>query len=405
MGRRPSRGLLRVVPLVMIRVAHVVPTDRIAWLLLRRRLIRLAAAGCEIHILCGRAPDSGTADGVDYEAGLTELGLQVHYLPFEREIVPWTDARTAAALYGAIRRGRYDIVHTHNPKGGLLGPPVAQMARAPHVLHTVHGFLFHDRTSGLYHVAAQAAERWTAMWSDHLLFQSEEDLAYARTHGYKKQEHLHLVGNGVDEAYFDGQVDLGAATLRQELGWKDTDLVVGTVGRVVEEKGYLEFFEMASRLADERDDVRFLIVGLFEPEQSDAVDPFALAREHGIQDRCHILQGRDDMPTLYASMDVFVLASHREGLSKSLLEATAMARPTVTCDIRGCREVVIDGETGMLVPVRDVASLHKAVADLLQDEDRRLRLGTAGRQRVVEHYTESVVAQRVMAIYTSLMAA
>ena len=135
----------------------MVPTDRIAWLLLRRRLVRLAAAGCDIHILCGRAPDSGTAEGVDYHAAFEDLGLQVHYLPFEREISPWTDARTAAALFNAIRRGDYHIVHTHNPKGGLLGPPVAQFARAPHVLHTVHGFLFHDRTGGLYHAAALTA--------------------------------------------------------------------------------------------------------------------------------------------------------------------------------------------------------------------------------------------------------
>ena len=85
------------------------------------------------------------------------------------------------------------------------------------------------------------------------------------------------------------------------------------------------------------------VFGLFEPEQSDAVDPFALARAHGIEDRCQITQGRGDLPALYAAMDVFVMPSHREGLSKSLLEATAMARPTVACDIRGCREVVIDG--------------------------------------------------------------
>lgn len=388
----------------MIRVAHVVPTDRIAWLLLRRRLQRLAAMGCEIHILCGRAPDSGTVDGVDYEAGLTRLGFQLHYLPFEREIAPWTDARCAAAMFAEVRRGQYDIIHSHNPKGGLLGPPVAQLAGAPHVLHTVHGFLFHDEISGLHRMAALAAERWTAAWSDHLLFQSEEDLTFARDHKFKVAKRLHLVGNGVDESYFDPDADTGAGTrIRASLGWSPQHLVIGTVGRVVAEKGYLEFFDMAGRVARDEPRARFLIVGLFEPEQSDAVDPFALARAHGIEDRCHILQGRDDMPALYAAMDLFVLASHREGLSKSLLEATAMARATVTCDIRGCREVVKPGQTGVLVPVRDVPALTQAVGALLADDDRRAALGHAGRQRLLQAYTEAGVAERVMQVYRSLV--
>ena len=112
------------------RVAHVVPTDRIAYLLLRRRLGRLADAGFEIHLLCGRAPDSGAPGGVDYEAAFAGLGVEVHYQTFEREISPAADARCAAELYFAVRRGGYDIVHSHNPKGGLLGPPAARLAGA-----------------------------------------------------------------------------------------------------------------------------------------------------------------------------------------------------------------------------------------------------------------------------------
>ena len=388
------------------RVAHVVPTDRIAYLLLRRRLGRLADAGYEIHLLCGRAPDSGAAGGGDYEAALTGLGVQVHYQTFEREISPLADARCAADLFGAVRRGGYDILHSHNPKGGLLGPPSARLAGAPRVLHTVHGFLFHDHTRGLHRAAALAAERWTAGWCHHLLFQVEEDLEYARAHGFKAADRLHLVGNGVDESYFDPDADPGAGTRRrEELGWDGDHLVVGTTGRLVREKGYAEFFEMAGRIARQREDVRFLVVGLFEPEQSDAVDPQELARAHGVADRCAVLQGRDDMPALYAAMDLFVLASHREGLSRSLLEAAAMARPAVACDIRGCREIVVDGVTGRLAPVRDPAALAEAVGGLLEDEPTRRRMGRAGRERVVARYTEDLVARRVIDCYRQVLGA
>ena len=388
------------------RVAHVVPTDRIAYLLLRRRLGRLADAGFEIHLLCGRAPDSGAPGGVDYEAAFAGLGVEVHYQTFEREISPAADARCAAELYFAVRRGGYDIVHSHNPKGGLLGPPAARLAGARRVLHTVHGFLFHDRTRGLRRVEALAAERWTANWCHHLLFQVEEDLEYARDHRFKAADRLHLVGNGVDESYFDLAADPAAgARRRAELGWDADHLVVGTTGRLVREKGYAEFFDMASRVARQRPDVRFLIVGLFEPEQSDAIDPHELARAHGVADRCAVLQGRDDMPALYAAMDLFVLASHREGLSRSLLEAGAMARPAVTCDIRGCREIVVDGVTGRLTPVRDAAALAEAVGGLLDDEPARRQMGRAGRERVVARYTEDRVARRVIDCYRQVLGA
>ena len=388
------------------RVAHVVPTDRIAYLLLRRRLARLADAGYEIHLLCGRAPDSGAPGGVDYEAALSGLGVRVHYQTFEREISPAADARCAAELYFAVRRGGYDIVHSHNPKGGLLGPPVARVAGARRVLHTVHGFLFHDRTQGLQRVEAVAAERWTARWCHHLLFQVEEDLEYARDHRFKTADRLHLVGNGVDESYFDPAADPGAGPRqREELGWDAHHLVVGTTGRLVREKGYEEYFDMAGRIARQREDVRFLVVGLFEPEQSDAVDPQELARAHGIADRCAVLQGRDDMPALYAAMDLFVLASHREGLSRSLLEAAAMARPAVACDIRGCREIVVDGVTGRLAPVRDAAALTEAVDGLLDDEPARRQMGRAGRERVAARYTEDLVARRVIDCYRRVLEA
>ena len=152
---------------------------------------------------------------------------------------------------------------------------------------------------------------------------------------------------------------------------------------MVREKGFREYFDMAGRIARSVPSARFLIVGIFEPEQSGAVDPFALARAHGIEDRCHITRGRDDMPALYAAMDVFVLGSHREGLSKSLLEATAMARPTVTCDIRGCREIVVDGDKGLLAPVRDAAAPAEPVLAVQPDESRRRSAGAAWRERVL----------------------
>ena len=381
-----------------VRVAHITPTDRIAFLMLRTRLAHLRDAGYEVSVICGRSPDGAWGEE------LNARGVEVIHVPFAREIAPFTDARCALAMYRVIRRRGYDIVHSHNPKGGLLGPVAGKLARRPVVLHTVHGFLFNENATGMRRGMALGAERWTAAWCDHLLFQSEEDFAYARDHRFKTGDRLHLEGNGIDETRFDPrQYPDARREKRAELGLGEGDLVVGMVGRLVEEKGYREFFEMAGRLARERKDVRFLNVGIAEPEQSDAIDPDLLARQHGLDGKCVLLDRRRDMPELYLTMDVAVLPSHREGIPRALMEAAAMGLPGVATDIRGTREVIEDGVTGLLFPLREVDRFLVCVERLLQDGGLRRRMGRAAQQRVLGKYTETATSRRLQRCYREIL--
>ncbi len=406
------------------RVAHVVPTDRIAYYMQRARLQRLLRAGFQISIICGRSrsglPDHGRASANGSSAGsqpavkaadssygeeLEKCGLEIIYIPFAREISPFTDIRCAAALLDQIRQRRFDIIHSHNPKGGLLSPPMGQLAGTPTVVHTVHGFLFNESTTGLRRGLAIGAERWTASWCDHLLFQSEEDFDYACRHRFKDSGRLHLIGNGIDEDRFDpGKYPGARERTRRELGWDSSHLVVGMVGRLVAEKGLPEFFEMAGRLSAELPEARFLVVGISEEDQSDALDPLHLIAQNGLIDRCAILERRSDMAELYMAMDVLALPSHREGISRALLEASGMGVACVASDIRGCREVVRHGETGMLAPLRDVGAFAKAVATLLRDEQLRSALGRRARQRVLDNYTEELTAKKIAACYEQILA-
>ncbi|MFC1525301.1 glycosyltransferase family 4 protein [Candidatus Latescibacterota bacterium] len=387
------------------RVAHVTPTDRIAYLLLRARLTRLQQAGYGITVVCGRAADDSPA-GIDYGEALRRSGLSVLYIPFAREIQPRTDLRCAAALVRVVRQGSFDLVHSHNPKGGLLVPPLARLAGAPAVLHTVHGLLFNDGTRGLHRWAAMAAERWTAAWSHHLLFQSAEDYELARSRRYKSPDRLHLVGNGIDELRFDPELyPEGRATKRRELGYQPEDLVVGMVGRLVREKGYEEYFAMAGRVAAAVPQARFLVVGITEADQTDAVDAARLVAENGLEGRCLLLEQREDMPELYLSMDMAVLPSHREGIPRALMEASSMGLPVVATDIRGCREVIADGHTGLLFPLTDTEAFTAAVRQLTDDADLRRRMGQMGRERIQALYTESATTRRVAACYEAALSA
>ncbi len=378
-----------------VRVAHIVPTDRVAYLM-RARLLRLQESGFAVTIVCG---DRG------YVERLRAGGLQVIPIPFAREVAPWTDLRCVLAMRRVLRAGRFDIVHSHNPKGTLLGPVTAQWARAPLVVHTVHGFLFNENSRGLHRAAALAAERWCAAWSDHLFFQSAADHAYAVAQRFKKPEQLHLIGNGVDERRFDPALYAdGRREKRRELGLDAGDLVVGMVTRLVREKGCVEFFAMAARVAAENPRARFLLVGIPEEEdQSDAVDALALARQYGVEQRCVLLEQRQDMPELYLSMDLCVLPSYREGLPRCILEAAAMGTTVAATDIRGCREVIKDGETGRLFPLKDVDVFSGVVAELLSDAAQRARLARAGQEQVQQYYSEALVTGRLVALYNELL--
>jgi glycosyltransferase involved in cell wall biosynthesis len=272
-------------------------------------------------------------------------------------------------------------------------------------VHTVHGFLFNEGTRGLRRLAALAAERWTATWADYLLFQSAEDHRFAVARAYKPADRLRHVGNGVDEERFDpDRYPEGRASCRTELGLGDDAVVIGLVGRLVREKGVEEFFSMAGALSAADPRVHFLVVGITESDQSDAVDPHALAARHGLAGRCHILEQRHDMPELYLTMDLLVLPSYREGIPRALMEASAMGLPVVATDIRGCREVVADGETGLLYRLGDQDALVESVRLLVGDDGQRSRLGEAGRRRILGGFTEAATAERVAACYDSILA-
>jgi len=376
-----------------MRVAHVFPTDRVAYLM-RARLMRLQESGIEVAVICG---DRG------YVEHLRNCDLEVLPIPFAREVAPWSDMRCVWALREALRAGSFDIMHSHNPKGTLLGPFTAQWANVPLVVHTVHGFLFNENSRGLHRMAAVAAERWCAHWSDHLLFQSEADYDYAVKARFKEPARLHWIGNGVDERRFDPEryPDARRQT-RASLGFGEDELVVGMVTRLVREKGCVEFFEMAARVAERNSRVRFLLVGISERrEQSDAIDAAAVARQFGVEERCVLLEDRLDMPELYMSMDLCVLPSYREGLPRCLLEAGAMGVAAAATDIRGCREVIVDGETGLLFPLKDVGGFVAVVERMLADEKLRAKLAQGGQLRTRERYVESLVTERVVGLYKS----
>jgi lipopolysaccharide/colanic/teichoic acid biosynthesis glycosyltransferase len=251
-------------------------------------------------------------------------------------------------------------------------------------------------------VAVYVLEALAARCSDVELVQNPEDLDLLRRFRIVAPSRARLLGNGVDLARFDWHRPAlrGArARVRRKLGVREEQVLVGIVGRLVAEKGYPELFEAMRELGDE---YILVAIGPDDPEKADAIPATELRRaeRHGV--RC--LGLRSDVEALYQAMDVFVLPSHREGFPRAAMEAAAMQLPLVVTDVRGCREVVDDGDNGFLVPAHDPSSLAKAIRRMGEDTELRRQMGDASGRIARKRFDERRVVGTVLATYRDLAA-
>jgi lipopolysaccharide/colanic/teichoic acid biosynthesis glycosyltransferase/glycosyltransferase involved in cell wall biosynthesis len=381
-----------------LRIAHVTTVDISLRGLLLNQLLSLKAAGYDITGISAPGTEVG---------GLETAGIPHHSVPMTRNCSPLADLVSLWRLYRLMRRERFTIVHTHTPKAGLLGQLAARLAGVPIVVNTVHGFYFHEHMRPAARRFYITLEKIAARCSDLILSQNSEDLETALRQGICRIEKVKLLGNGIDLTQFnpDGFSAEDRLQYRRKMGIAADAFVVGFVGRLAgRRKGFLDFLAAAQRIAEERPEVRFLIVGGVDHGKSDAVEPSA-ATDFGIADRCLFLGERpnSELPPLYTIMNVLVLPSLFEGVPRVVMEASAMGVPSVVTDVKGNREAVAHRQTGLLVPLGDVGALAASVVWLLSEPETAQRMGRKARRIAAERFDERAVFQKVKAEYARLL--
>lgn len=317
-------------------------------------------------------------------------GFRVLDLPIRRSANPVALWRSYRAILSALRAEKFDIVHVHTPVAALAGRLAAWQAGVPKIVYTAHGFYFHEHMPWPKRAAHVALEWLAGRTTDLLMTQAEEDAATARRLNLASGP-VHAIGNGSDPARFHPPATPRPANARP---------VILAVGRLVAEKGTPELVEAMRHV-----DAELWIVG--ERLASDHAGGIGAALEKietdpVLKDRIRLLGYRSDVPELMRAADIFTLPSHREGMPRSIIEAMLSGLPVVATDIRGSREEVVAGETGLLVPVRDTDALAAALARLAGDAALRARLGAAGFARALALYDESRVVLRQIALLAAL---
>jgi len=359
-------------------------------------LKRLQTEGYAVHVAC--TPGERWLD-------LAREGFVTWPVPIARRALTPAHFTSLWRLYRLMKAQRFDIVHVHTPVAAVLGRLAAAWAGVPHVVYTAHGFYFHERMRPWARRSVVAVEKLLGRCcTDVLLSQSREDVDTTIREGIIAPERVRWIGNGVEvERFRAASLD---PTLRASLGLKPQERVVGFIGRLVREKGVEALLRALARVRGRLPEVRLLVVG----------DSLQGERDRGAKNRVRalieqldlgrtvVLAGqREDVPALLKLMDVFTLPSHREGMPRSVLEAMASGLPVVATDIRGCREEVVDGQTGHLVPVGDVEALSEALLALLQDEEKARVMGLAGQARATTLFDERAVLERQLDAYRTLL--
>jgi glycosyltransferase involved in cell wall biosynthesis/ribosomal protein S18 acetylase RimI-like enzyme len=369
-----------------MKVAHLTTVDLSLQFLIRPQLLSIIELGGEAV---------GISAPGEWVEGLEAVG--VRHVPLEsstRGMAPSSDLKAAMQLWRTLRRERPDILHTHNPKPGLYGRILGRLAGVPIVVNTVHGLYATPDDRLAKRLVVYLLEAVVSRFSDAELIQSSEDLALIAKWRIAPAGKARLLGNGVNLERFTAEGGRGRAAMRAELGLEPGQIAVGMVGRLVEEKGYPELFEAARQLDD-----RYVVfvIGPDDTSKGDSLPTELVdkARADGVR----FLGMRTDVDDLYRALDIFVLPSHREGFPRAAMEAAASGLPVVATDIRGCREVVEDGVNGLLVPVRDPASLAKAIQTIGDDPQLRAKLGKAGEERARRLFDESAIVGIVLDAY------
>ncbi len=367
-----------------MKVCQLCAVDFTLYHFLQPLMQALRAAGHEVTGVCARGDLAGKVEAA---------GFRVLDAPIRRSSNPLDLWRAYRALVRLFRTQAFDVVHVHTPVAALVGRLAAARAGVPKVVYTAHGFYFHEHMP-LPKRAVHVALEWIGgRFTDLLFTQAEEDAETARRLGLSRGP-VHAIGNGSDPARFRPAAEepSARARIRAELATPPDRPVIAVVGRLVDEKGYPELLAAMRNVNAEL----WVIGERLASDHAGSVDAAiaALEGDEATRSRIRFLGYRSDVPDILRGADIFTLPSHREGMPRSIVEAMLTGLPVVATDIRGSREEVIEGETGMLVPVNDAAALSVALSRLVDDPSLRARMGAAGLQRARSIYDEKIVVRR-----------
>lgn len=364
--------------------------------LLKGQLRFMSEHGFEV---IGVSSSGKALEEVNKQEGIRTIGIDM-----SRKITPFKDLIALWRFYKLCKKEKPTIVHSHTPKAGIIGMLGARLAGVPIRLHTVAGLPLMETTGGKRKVL-DFVEKLTYACANKVYPNSHGLYDFILHHKYTKQVKLQVIAqgssNGIDTDFFhpDQVSNEKQIQLKDELGIVPTDFVFVFVGRLVGDKGINELIKAFQQL--NASSAKLLLVGSMESD----LDPLEEGTLKAINNNPKIISVgyQQDVRPYFAISDALAFPSYREGFPNVVMQAGAMGLPSIVSNINGCNEIIVEGENGTIIPVKNPNELQQAMEKMLMDKPFYEQLKTNARKMIKSRYEQSVVWQALLEEYNSLL--
>lgn len=322
-----------------------------------------------------------------------------HYynIPFERSPFKTGNLKAYKELKKVIDEGHYNIIHCHTPVGAALTRLAAEDARkkGTKVFYTAHGFHFYDGAPLVNWLTYYPVEKWLAHKTDVLITINKEDYHRAKKN-FKAGKVVYVPGVGIDLSRFESKPYIREKK-RKELGFKEDDLLLLSVGELIERKNHRVVLEAIGKLKGQPTykNLHYIIcgIGVLEEELKE------LSKTLGISDHVHFLGYRNDISDICNVADVFVFMSYQEGLPVALMEAMACGLPVICSKVRGNTDLIDDGKNGLFAENK-VDDVSRKIEELAENPEKRKAISLAA-EKTIKRFDLTSVEEKMMKIYKS----
>ena len=333
-----------------------------------------------------------------------KINLPVFFVNLTRQITPIKDLLALVKMYFFFKKTKPFIVHSHTPKAGTIGMIAAKLAGVPNRLHTVAGLPLLE-IGGRKRKLLDFVEKLTYSCATKVYPNSLGLKDIIIENKYCKTNKLIVIGNGssngIDTSFFNPELYSfeNNQDLKTKLGIEQNDFVFIFVGRLVKDKGINELIAAFSKLQTQHKSIKLLLVGDYETD----LDPLSSETLDEITSNSSIISTgfEYDVRPYFAISNALVFPTYREGFPNVVMQAGAMNLPCIVTNINGCNEIIIEGENGIIIPVKNENAIFEAMNDCILKSDAILRMKKNARKMIVSRYEQQVVWKAIFEEYQS----
>lgn len=381
-----------------IRIARISTVPFFVATQLKNQIKTLGELGAKVTIICSDGPDMASLNGLS--------GVNCLTIDIPRSISPLRDILALIHLFVFFKRKHIQIVHSTTPKAGLLTAVAAFLAGVPIRLHTFTGQPWVNMV-GLKRWLIRGCDKLVGLLNSRCYADSASQRQFLVDQGLVSGERLFVIGSGsiagVDIARFNSNhfSKNDCILMRQKIGIPNNSPVLLFIGRITADKGARELMRAFSLIKNRSDDPHLVFVGPFD--EGSGVSGSISKDEIVNMPNVHFI-GYSNCPESYLAIaDILCLPSYREGFGTVVIEAAAMSVPTIGTDIYGLSDAIVNGETGLLVPLRNAEELAKAIETLLANKELRVQMGEAAKIRAHTEFDSKIVSKLLLEEYCFLL--